>query len=131
MIIQKLINLSRNYIEIKINEAIITVPSYYNDSQRQAIIDSGKICGLNKLKIVNEDIAVCYAYGLYKYDKVYKKHEKNEEEEENDDDKNNDNIIGLDSDEEENDESIKEENNIDTKYYSEFEKKILKGRFIL
>ena len=65
------------------------------------------------------------------YDKVYKKHEKNEEEEENDDDKNNDNIIGLDSDEEENDESIKEENNIDTKYYSEFEKKILKGRFIL
>ena len=67
----------------------------------------------------------------YKYDKVYKKHEKNEEEEENDDDKNNDNIIGLDSDEEENDESIKEENNIDTKYYSEFEKKILKGRFIL
>ena len=67
----------------------------------------------------------------YKYDKVYKKHEKNEEEEENDDDKNNDNILGLDSDEEENDESIKEENNIDTKYYSEFEKKILKGRFIL
>ena len=67
----------------------------------------------------------------YKYDKVYKKHEKNEEEEENGDDKNNDNILGLDSDEEENDESIKEENNIDTKYYSEFEKKILKGRFIL
>ena len=67
----------------------------------------------------------------YKYDKIYKKHEKNEEEEENDDDKNNDNILGLDSDEEENDESIKEENNIDTKYYSEFEKKILKGRFIL
>ena len=67
----------------------------------------------------------------YKYDKVYKKHEKNEEEEENDDDKNDDNILGLDSDEEENDESIKEENNIDTKYYSEFEKKILKGRFIL
>ena len=67
----------------------------------------------------------------YKYDKVYKKQEKNEEEEENDDDKNNDNILGLDSDEEENDESIKEENNIDTKYYSEFEKKILKGRFIL
>ena len=67
----------------------------------------------------------------YKYDKVYKKHEKNEEEEENDDEKNNDNILGLDSDEEENDESIKEENNIDTKYYSEFEKKILKGRFIL
>ena len=67
----------------------------------------------------------------YKYDKIYKKHEKNEEEEENGDDKNNDNILGLDSDEEENDESIKEENNIDTKYYSEFEKKILKGRFIL
>ena len=67
----------------------------------------------------------------YKYDKIYKKHEKNEEEEENNDDKNNDNILGLDSDEEENDESIKEENNIDTKYYSEFEKKILKGRFIL
>ena len=69
MIIQELINLSREYIGREINEAIITVPSYYNDSQRQAIIDSGKICGLNKLKIVNEDIAVCYAYNLVHYEK--------------------------------------------------------------
>ena len=69
MIIQKLINLSREYIGSEINEAIITIPSYYNDSQRQAIIDSGKICGLNKLKIVNEDIAVCYAYNLGHYEK--------------------------------------------------------------
>ena len=68
MIIQELINLSRNYIRSEINEAIITVPSYYNDSQRQAIIDSGKICGLNKVKIVNEDIAVCYAYKLDKFE---------------------------------------------------------------
>jgi len=69
MIIQELINLSREYIGREINEAIITVPSYYNDSQRQAIIDSGKICGLNKVKIVNEDIAVCYAYNLVHYEK--------------------------------------------------------------
>ena len=69
MIIQKLISSAREYIGREINEAIITVPSYYNDSQRQAIIDSGKICGLNKLKIVNEDIAVCYAYNLGHYEK--------------------------------------------------------------
>ena len=75
MIIQKLISSAREYIRSEINEAIITVPSYYNDSQRQAIIDSGKICGLNKVKIVNEDIAVCYVYVLYIYE--------NEKEKEN------------------------------------------------
>ena len=63
MIIQELINSARDYTRREINEAIITVPSYYNDSQRQAIIDSGKICGLNVLKIIDEESPICYAYG--------------------------------------------------------------------
>ena len=65
IIIGELISHAEDYLLENIKDAIITVPSYYNDSQRQAIIDSGKICGINELKIVNEEIAVCYAYGLH------------------------------------------------------------------
>ena len=65
MIIDKLKRTAENYLGRNINEAIITVPSYYNYTQRQAIKDSARICGLNVLKIVNEEIAVCYTYGLH------------------------------------------------------------------
>ena len=65
MIIDKLKQLAEDYLGRNIKEAIITVPSYYNYTQRQAIKYSAKICGLNVLKIVNEEIAVCYAYGLH------------------------------------------------------------------
>ena len=66
MIIEQLIQLAREFIgRSDIKEAIITVPSYYNYTQRQAIKYSAKICGLNVLKIVNEEIAVCYTYGLH------------------------------------------------------------------
>ena len=56
MIIQKLIR------DIDIKDAIITVPSYYNDSQREAIRDAGRIAGVNVIRFVNEETAVCYAY---------------------------------------------------------------------
>ena len=59
MTIRKLIR------DIDITDAIITVPSYYNDSQRQAIKDSGRIAGVNVLRIVNDETAVCYAYWLH------------------------------------------------------------------
>ena len=70
MIIQQLINLTRNYIgRDDIKDAIITVPSYFNDSQREAIQMSSKISGINVLNIVDEEIAVCYSYKLHKYGK--------------------------------------------------------------
>jgi len=65
MIIEELKQSAEIYLNRKIKEAIITVPSYYNYIQRQVIKYSAKICRLNVLKIVNEEIAVCYAYGLH------------------------------------------------------------------
>ena len=59
MTIRKLIR------DIDITDAIITVPSYYNDSQRQAIKDAGRIAGVNIIRIINEETAVCYACGLH------------------------------------------------------------------
>ena len=72
----------------------------------------------------------------YKYDKIYKKNknkndEDDEEREEKEEENDNDNILGLNEDEEESENSKEEKNDIDTKYYTEFEKKILTGRFIL
>lgn len=50
----------------KINDAVITVPAYFNDSQRQATKDAGMIAGLNVLRIINEPTAAALAYGLDK-----------------------------------------------------------------
>ena len=67
MLIQKLIDLSKNYIGgDDIKNVLITVPSYYNNSQREAIKNAGKACGVNTLRIVSEETAACYAYRLYK-----------------------------------------------------------------
>ena len=51
---------------MQINDAVITVPAYFNDSQRQATKDSGLIAGLNVLRIINEPTAAALAYGLDK-----------------------------------------------------------------
>jgi heat shock protein 1/8 len=51
---------------IKISDAVITVPAYFNDSQRQATKDAGMISGLNVLRIINEPTAAALAYGLDK-----------------------------------------------------------------
>ena len=64
MIIENLKQTSKDYLGRDIKYAIITVKSYYNDSQRKAISDACKICGLNVLRIVNEETAAYYGYGL-------------------------------------------------------------------
>merc|ERR1712139_196183 len=54
------------YLGTKVNDAVVTVPAYFNDSQRQATKDAGQICGLNVLRIINEPTAAAIAYGLDK-----------------------------------------------------------------
>ena len=66
MILQKLKMDAEAYLGEKITEAVITVPAYFNDSQRQATKDAGKIAGLEVLRIVNEPTAAALAYGLDK-----------------------------------------------------------------
>lgn len=61
------------YLGSKINNAVITVPAYFNDSQRQATKDAGSIAGLNVLRVINEPTAAALAYGLDKNLKGEKK----------------------------------------------------------
>jgi molecular chaperone DnaK len=71
MILQKLKTDAEAYLGEKVTEAVITVPAYFNDSQRQATKDAGKIAGLDVLRIVNEPTAASLAYGLdKKHDEV-------------------------------------------------------------
>ena len=72
MILQKLKADAESYLGEKINQAVITVPAYFNDSQRQATKDAGKIAGLEVLRIINEPTAAALAYGLDKMDKNQK-----------------------------------------------------------
>jgi molecular chaperone DnaK len=66
MILQKLKKSAENYFGQKIDEAVITVPAYFNDAQRQATKDAGKIAGLDVKRIINEPTAAALAYGLDK-----------------------------------------------------------------
>ncbi len=66
MILQKLKTAAEDYLGEKVSDAVITVPAYFNDAQRQATKDAGKIAGLNVLRIVNEPTAAALAYGLDK-----------------------------------------------------------------
>ena len=66
MILQKLKTDAEAYLGEKITQAVITVPAYFNDSQRQATKDAGKIAGLEVLRIINEPTAAALAYGLEK-----------------------------------------------------------------
>src|SRR5687767_13903048 len=66
MILQKLKAAAEDYLGEKVTDAVITVPAYFNDSQRQATKDAGTIAGLNVLRIVNEPTAAALAYGLDK-----------------------------------------------------------------
>ena len=65
-ILQKLKRAAESYLGEDVKDAVITVPAYFNDSQRQATKDAGKIAGLNVLRIVNEPTAAALAYGLDK-----------------------------------------------------------------
>lgn len=64
MILQKLKSDAENYLGTKVTEAVITVPAYFNDAQRQATKDAGKIAGLDVKRIINEPTAAALAYGL-------------------------------------------------------------------
>ncbi len=66
MILQKLKQAAEDYLGEAVTEAVITVPAYFDDSQRQATKDAGKIAGLNVLRIINEPTAAALAYGLDK-----------------------------------------------------------------
>ena len=64
MILQKLKSDAENYLGEKVTEAVITVPAYFNDAQRQATTDAGKIAGLDVKRIINEPTAAALSYGL-------------------------------------------------------------------
>ncbi len=66
MILQKLKQSAEDYLGEKVTEAVITVPAYFDDSQRQATKDAGRIAGLNVLRIINEPTAAALAYGMDK-----------------------------------------------------------------
>src|SRR5256885_5073415 len=66
MILQKLKKAAEDYLGEPVSDAVITVPAYFNDAQRQATKDAGKIAGLNVLRIINEPTAAALAYGLDK-----------------------------------------------------------------
>jgi len=66
MILQKMKDAAEQYLGEKVTQAVITVPAYFNDSQRQATKDAGRIAGLEVLRIVNEPTAAALAYGLDK-----------------------------------------------------------------
>ena len=66
MVLQKLKQAADDYLGDKVTDAVITVPAYFNDAQRQATKDAGRIAGLNVLRIINEPTAAALAYGLDK-----------------------------------------------------------------
>src|SRR5690606_19527320 len=68
MVPQKMKETAECYLGEKVEKAVITVPAYFNDAQRQATKDAGKIAGLEVLRIINEPTAAALAYGLDKKD---------------------------------------------------------------
>ena len=66
MILQKLVNDASTYLGERVTKAVITVPAYFNDAQRQATKDAGRIAGIEVLRIINEPTAAALAYGLEK-----------------------------------------------------------------
>ena len=69
MVLTKMKTVAENFLGTKVKNAVITVPAYFNDSQRQSTKDAGTIAGLNVLRIINEPTAAAIAYGLDKKDK--------------------------------------------------------------
>ena len=73
MILTKMKDTAEAYLGEKVTDAVVTVPAYFNDSQRQATKDAGVIAGLNVLRIINEPTAAAIAYGLDKRTKTGEK----------------------------------------------------------
>lgn len=72
MVLQKMKSIAESYLGTEVKNAVVTVPAYFNDSQRQATKDAGIISGLNILRIINEPTAAAIAYGLDKKDGEHK-----------------------------------------------------------
>jgi molecular chaperone DnaK len=72
MVLQKMKKIAEDYLGQEVTEAVVTVPAYFNDSQRQATKEAGEIAGLNVRRIINEPTAAALAYGLDKGDKDMK-----------------------------------------------------------
>ncbi len=70
MVLQKMKQTAEDYLGESVTDAVITVPAYFNDSQRQATKDAGKIAGLNVMRIINEPTAASLAYGLDKKEEM-------------------------------------------------------------
>jgi heat shock protein 5 len=68
MVLMKMKSIAESYLGQTVVNAVVTVPAYFNDSQRQATKDAGVIAGLNVLRIINEPTAAAMAYGLDKKD---------------------------------------------------------------
>ena len=66
MVLTKMKEIAESYLGQKVTKAVVTVPAYFNDSQRQATKDAGTIAGLNVLRVINEPTAAAIAYGLDK-----------------------------------------------------------------
>jgi L1 cell adhesion molecule like protein len=66
MVLQKMKAIAESYIGHPVKDAVVTVPAYFNDAQRQATKDAGAIAGLNVIRIINEPTAAAIAYGLDK-----------------------------------------------------------------
>jgi len=64
MVLQKLKQMAESYLGVEIKDAVVTVPAYFNDNQRQATKDAGRIAGLNVLRLLAEPTSACIAYGL-------------------------------------------------------------------
>ena len=74
MVLSKMKQTAEAYLGEKVTNAIITVPAYFNDSQRQSTKDAGMIAGLNVLRIINEPTAAAIAYGLDKLSESGRRH---------------------------------------------------------
>jgi len=72
MVLQKMKQTAEDYLGQTVTDAVITVPAYFNDAQRQATKEAGEIAGLNVLRIINEPTSAALAYGLDKKDKDMK-----------------------------------------------------------
>lgn len=68
MVLTKMKTIAETYLGHPVKDAVVTVPAYFNDSQRQATKDAGAIAGLNVLRMINEPTAAAIAYGLDKQD---------------------------------------------------------------
>ena len=66
MVLGKMKDIAESFLGEEVKDAVITVPAYFNDSQRQATKDAGAIAGINVLRIINEPTAAAIAYGLDK-----------------------------------------------------------------